>query len=247
MASSWTKFASGAKRRGGKKGITWVSVAVCVIAVVGYLLSGTELPELPDGFDYGEVPEYSGAPAVELNDNVPFFAQSEVVDTAYEDYAPLDSLGRCGSAMACIGTELMPTEERGDIGMIKPSGWHTVRYDDLIKDKYLYNRCHLIAFMLAGENANERNLTTGTRYLNVEGMLPYEEEVCDYVKETGNHVMYRVSPVFVGKELVARGVLMEAYSVEDSGRGVRFCVFAYNVQPGVVIDYATGESWRAES
>ncbi len=247
MAYSGNKFVSGKKRRGGKKSISVVALLLCVIAVVGYFMGGSTPPEVPDGFDYAEVPEYSGEPVAEIHGNIPLFAQSEVVDTAYEDYAPLDSLGRCGRAMACIGTEVMPTEKRGDIGMIKPAGWHTVRYDDLISDKYLYNRCHLIAFMLAGENANERNLTTGTRYLNVEGMLPYEDEVCDYVKSTGNHVMYRVTPVFVGKELVARGVLMEAYSVEDGGRGVQFCVFAYNVQPGIVIDYATGESWRAES
>ena len=138
----------------------------------------------------------------------------------------------------------MPTEGREAIGMIKPSGWHTIRYDDLIADKYLYNRCHLIAYMLAGENANEKNLITGTRYLNIEGMLPHENQVADFLVETNNHIMYRVSPIFVNSELVARGVLLEAYSVEDSGKGVQFCVFAYNVQPGIIIDYATGESRR---
>ena len=166
---------------------------------------------------------------------------------SFENYSQLDSLGRCGQAYAMISTETMPTEKRGSIGQIKPSGWHTVRYDDLISDKYLYNRCHLIGFQLAGENANEKNLITGTRYMNVEGMLPFEDEVADYVKETGNRVLYRVTPVYEGDDLVARGVVMEAYSVEDSGEGVSFNVFVYNVQPGIVIDYATGDSQRADT
>jgi DNA-entry nuclease len=154
----------------------------------------------------------------------------------------LDSLGRCGTAYACVGVDIMPTEERGEIGMIKPSGWQTVRYDDLIDGMYLYNRCHLIGYQLAGENANEQNLITGTRYLNVEGMLPFENQVADYVNGTKNHVLYRVTPVFDGDNLLASGVLMEAYSVEDDGKGISFCVFAYNVQPGVNINYANGES-----
>ena len=155
----------------------------------------------------------------------------------------MDDLGRCGTAYANICPELMPTEERGEIGMVKPSGWHTVRYDDLVDGKYLYNRCHLIGYQLAGENANEANLITGTRAMNVDGMLPFENDVADYVDETGNHVLYRVTPVFLEQNLLASGVLMEAYSVEDEGAGVCYCVYVYNVQPGITIDYATGESW----
>ena len=159
-------------------------------------------------------------------------------------YSDLDALGRCGVTCASVGPELMPTEERGDIGSVKPTGWHTVKYD-CVDGKYLYNRCHLIGYQLTGENANERNLITGTRYLNIEGMLPFENMVADYVEETGNHVMYRVTPIYEGDDLVAEGVLMEGYSVEDAGEGICFCVHAYNVQPGVEIDYATGESWLA--
>ena len=159
-----------------------------------------------------------------------------------ESYSKLDRLGRCRTAFACIGTDIMPTEKRGSIGMVKPSGWHTVRYDNLVEGKYLYNRCHLIAYQLSGENANERNLITGTRYMNTEGMLPFENKVADYVRSTKNHVLYRVAPVFKGTELVARGVQMEAYSVEDRGEGICFNVFVYNVQPGIEIDYASGDS-----
>ena len=193
------------------------------------------------------LPDYDGSPYVELNGGQPSFSEEQKTMTlSYETYAPLDLLGRCGTAEACIGQDLMPTEERGAIGMVKPSGWHTVRYDDVVDGKYLYNRCHLIGYQLAGENANERNLLTGTRYLNVVGMLPFEDQVADYVQETGNHVLYRVTPVFQGVELVARGVQMEAWSVEDGGAGVCFNVYCYNVQPGVEIDYATGESRLAE-
>ena len=191
------------------------------------------------------LPDYSGTPYVELEGNRPDFAASDLTTTAYEVYSPLDLLGRCGETRACVGPELMPTEERGAIGMVKPSGWHTVRYDDRIDGNYLYNRCHLIGYQLSGENANEMNLITGTRYLNVVGMLPFENAVADYVQDTGNHVMYRVTPIFHTVELVARGVQMEAYSVEDEGAGICFNVYCYNVQPGVVIDYLTGES-RAE-
>ncbi|MBR2635277.1 MAG: DNA/RNA non-specific endonuclease [Clostridia bacterium] len=187
------------------------------------------------------LPEYQGSPFVKVNGNQPFFEQSELSRESFEQYAPLDSLGRCGVALACIGQNLMPTEERGSIGQIKPSGWQTVKYD-CVDGKYLYNRCHLIGFQLTGENANVSNLITGTRYLNVEGMLPFENMVADYVEETGNHVMYRVTPVFVGTEAVARGVLMEALSVEDKGEGIRFCVYCFNVQPQVSIDYRNGES-----
>lgn len=213
-------------------------------------------PELRERLTVGEeretvtldtLPDYGGSPYVELNGGQPAFAEEEKAGTvSYETYASLDLLGRCGTAEACIGQDLMPTEERGAIGMVKPSGWHTVRYDGLVDGKYLYNRCHLIGYQLAGENANEKNLITGTRYLNVEGMLPFEDQVADYVQETGNHVLYRVTPVFRGTELVARGVQMEAWSVEDGGAGVCFNVYCYNVQPGVEIDYATGESRLAE-
>ncbi len=190
------------------------------------------------------IPQYTGSAYVEINGSIPFFMESDITATAYEEYSPLDRLGRCGPAMACLCREMMPTEERGEIGMIKPSGWHTVRYDDLIEDKYLYNRCHLIAYMLAGENDNERNLITGTRYMNTEGMLPFEIETADYILSTGNHVLYRVTPCFSDDDLVAAGVLMEAYSVEDNGRGLAFNVFVFNVQPGITIDYKTGNSRR---
>lgn len=195
--------------------------------------------------DIADIPEYSGSPYVEVSGNVPSFTDADLSSPA-ETYTPLDPLGRCGSAMAIVSLETMPTEERGSIGMVKPSGWHTVRYDDLISDRYLYNRCHLIGYQLTAENANERNLITGTRYLNVEGMLPFENEVADYVEATGNRVLYRVTPVFVGDELVARGVQMEAESVEDGGAGVSFNVFCHNVQPGIQIDYQTGESRRSQ-
>lgn len=185
---------------------------------------------------------YTGSPYEEVNGNRPFFEEEDYTCEAFETYAPLDDLGRCGVAYANVCTEIMPTEERGEIGSVKPSGWHTVKYSEQIEGSYLYNRCHLIAYVLAGENANEKNLITGTRYMNIEGMLPFENQVADYVRDTGNHVLYRVTPVFTGANLVADGVLMEAYSVEDQGAGVCFCVFAFNVQPGIVIDYATGDS-----
>ena len=193
------------------------------------------------------VPVYSGEPYAELNGNIPYFTDREKTEDVFEHYSDLDILGRCGAAYANICKELMPTEKRGEIGMIKPTGWHTVRYDDIISDKYLYNRCHLIGFQLAGENANEKNLVTGTRYMNVDGMLPFENMIADYVKETDNHVLYRVTPIFVGDDLVCRGVEMEAYSVEDNGEGTSFHVFVYNIQPGIEIDYATGDSWVANS
>lgn len=188
-----------------------------------------------------EVPAFSGQPYVVLNDNVPGFSENELTKDAFEKYSKLDHLGRCGQAFACIGTEMMPTEERGSIGQVKPSGWQTVKYD-FVDGKYLYNRCHLIGFQLTGENANERNLITGTRYMNVEGMLPFENMVADYIKETDNHVLYRVTPIYDGNNLVASGVEMEAMSVEDQGEGICFHVYVYNAQPGVFIDYQTGES-----
>lgn len=188
------------------------------------------------------IPAYDGKAYVAVNNNEPFFTDSDMTTTAFENYSDLDSLGRCGVAYANICKDIMPTEERGKIGMIKPSGWHTVKYD-VIKDRYLYNRCHLIGYQLAGENANPKNLITGTRYLNVEGMLLFENLVADYVNNTGNHVLYRVTPMFSGSNLVANGVLIEAKSVEDNGGGILFNVYCYNVQPGVGINYENGDSW----
>lgn len=187
------------------------------------------------------IPAFSGNPYVTINDNVPNFKESDVNSISFESYSDLDSLGRCGVAYANIGTDLMPTKERGSIRPIKPSGWHTVKYN-CVDGKYLYNRCHLIGYQLSGENANEKNLITGTRYMNVEGMLPFENMVADYVKETDNHVLYRVTPLFEGENLVAKGVQMEAWSVEDKGEGICFHVFVYNNQPGIKINYTTGDS-----
>ena len=188
------------------------------------------------------VPAYSNSAFVEVNGNSPFFKEKDLTTKTFEKYSRLDNLGRCGVAYANISRETLPTEERGPIGMIRPSGWHTTKYNDLIDGNYLYNRCHLIAYQLSGENANERNLFTGTRYLNVEGMLPFENRVADYVKNNDCHVLYRVTPLFKGNNLLASGVLMEAESVEDKGAGLAFCVYVYNVQPHIVIDYATGDS-----
>lgn len=197
-------------------------------------------------FSLSDVPAYSGKAYTSVNGNVPYFTAAELTTTSFETYSDLDTLGRCGVTYACIGQDLMPTKERGSIGMVKPTGWHTVRYDDLVDGKYLYNRCHLIGYQLTGENANTQNLITGTRYLNIEGMLPFENMVADYIQETNNHVLYRVTPIFEGNNLLANGVLMEGYSVEDKGAGVSYRVFAYNVQPGIEIDYATGESKLAD-
>ncbi len=192
-----------------------------------------------------EIPEYKRSAVVEINGGTPFFTENEITDKAFERYSELDPLGRCGVAFACIGIEIMPTEDRGEIASVTPTGWEyggisNNNVYDFVENGYVYNRCHLIGFQLAGENDNEKNLITGTRYLNIEGMLPYENEIADYVEYTGYHVMYRVTPIFNGLDYVARGVLMEAYSVEDNGRGVCFCIYAYNVQPGVTIDYFTG-------
>ena len=190
--------------------------------------------------DIKDVPKYRGIPYVEINNNKPSFSEKD--KDRVEEYSKLDKLGRCGPAFANVGKELMPTGPRESIRDVRPSGWHTVKYDDILEDRYLYNRCHLIAFMLAGENANERNLITGTRYFNVEGMLPFEIQVADYVKSTGNHVLYRVRPIFKGNDLVARGVQMEAQSVEDGGEGISFNVYCYNVQPDIRINYKDGSS-----
>ena len=192
-----------------------------------------------------DVPEFSGEPYVVINDNEPSFPAEDFTSEGFEEYSPLDDLGRCGVAYANVGLETMPTEERGSISNVKPTGWQSVQYD-FVDGKSLYNRCHLIGFQLTGENANRQNLITGTRYMNVDGMLPFENLVADYVKETENHVLYRVTPIFEGDNLVASGVQMEAQSVEDKGEGVCFNVYVYNNQPGVTIDYATGDSWASD-
>ena len=198
--------------------------------------------------EYSADPEgiapYSGTPYIALNDNKPTFVAGEITNVSYEFYSELDSLGRCGYTVACVGKDIMPTEDRESISSVKPSGWINKEYDSkLVDGRYIYNRCHLIGFQLTGENANKQNLITGTRYMNVDGMLPFENMVADYVKETGNHVMYRVTPIYVGNNLVASGVQMEAYSVEDNGAEISFNVYVYNVQPGITINYATGDNW----
>lgn len=191
--------------------------------------------------DLSSIPAYSGKAYVVVNNNNPYFEKSDLTTKSFEQYAPLDSLGRCGVAYANIGRDIMPTEERGSIGMVKPSGWHSIRYEN-VEGKYLYNRCHLIGFQLSAENANTSNLITGTRYLNIQGMLPFENMVADYVKGTNNHVLYRVTPIFEGNNLLASGVLMEGYSIEDNGDGICYNVYCYNVQPGIKINYSTGDS-----
>ena len=193
-------------------------------------------------FNAADVPAYSGEPYTAVNNNEPYFTSDNLTTEVFENYSELDALGRCGAAYANVCLETMPTEKRGSISEVKPTGWHSVKYDN-VDGKSLYNRCHLIGYQLTAENANQQNLITGTRYLNVDGMLPFENMVADYVKETDNHVLYRVTPIFTGDNLVADGVLMEGYSVEDEGDGICFCVYAYNVQPGITIDYATGDSW----
>lgn len=189
-----------------------------------------------------DIPEFDNKTAyVVINENKPFFKEEEITAESFEKYSKLDSLGRCGVAIASVGKDIMPSEERGSIGSVKPSGWHSVKYD-IVDGKYLYNRCHLIGYQLTGENANRENLITGTRFLNIDGMLEFENMIADYVKETENHVMYRVTPIYEGENLLASGVLLEARSVEDDGAGIEFCVYSYNAQPGITIDYATGLS-----
>ena len=226
-----------------------LSLILSLLLAVSLLFAGcTQTPQTNSSAPSSSVQDfvsYSGEPFTVLNENIPAISNSEKKVESFERYSDLDELGRCGVAEACIGIDIMPTEDRGAIGQIKPSGWHTVKYD-IVDGKYLYNRCHLIGFQLTGENANEKNLITGTRYFNVEGMLPFENMVADYVKETENHVMYKVTPVYEGDDLVAKGVQMEAYSVEDDGEGICFNVFVHNVQPGITIDYKTGESWLAD-
>ena len=216
-----------------------------ILTMVLALLSGCNLPTgAPAVKPEILMPEpevYSGEPYEVVADGVPDFEETNLVAKSYEKYSELDYLGRCGEAIACIGPDIMPNGERESIGHIKPTGWQYAKYD-FVDGKYLFNRCHLIGYQLTGENANEKNLITGTRYFNTEGMLPFENIVAEYVKETGNHVMYRVTPVFEGENLLASGVVMEAKSVEDGGKGVCFNVYVHNVQPGVEIDYLTGES-----
>lgn len=231
----------------------WLKVVLLLVVlvladIVGIKLAETIPPEESDLPSWSQTGSEAPTEAYEIrNDNIPYFSwqERESAKNSYEWYSPLDELGRCGPAVASIGVDIMPTEARGSIGMVKPTGWHTVKYD-CVDGKYLYNRCHLIGYQLSGENANKQNLITGTRYLNVVGMLPFENQVCSYVKETNNHVLYKVTPIYTGKNLIADGVLMEAWSIEDDGAGVCFNVFCYNIQPGVVIDYATGDSMEAK-
>ncbi len=225
-------------------------ICICALPVTACVPAGysgkddtgrAQTGSVPSSFSITDLPEYSGEPYVVVNGNEPDFSKEDITAESFETYSELDELGRCQTAYANIGQDLMPTEERGSIGQVKPTGWQTVKYDS-VDGKYLYNRCHLIGYQLTAENANEKNLITGTRYMNVEGMLPFENIAADYVKETGNHVLYRVDPVFEGDDLLAKGVQMEAWSVEDEGEGVCYNVFVYNVQPGIHIDYATGAS-----
>ena len=230
------------KRKKKGKSLSLMELVILLILAIGSFIFYNYGPgAAPHAVSVEEVPAYNGHAYAVINDNQPLFDANEMVTNSYEFYSELDGLGRCGYAMASIGLELLPTEERESISSVKPSGWVQAQYD-FVEAQNLYNRCHLIGFQLTGENANERNLITGTRYLNTEGMLPYENMVADYVKETGNHVLYRVTPIYDGSNLVASGVQMEAWSVEDQGDGICFHVYLYNVQPGVIIDYASGES-----
>lgn len=225
--------------------IATIAVAIICIALLGFIKwrSSEEYRKLKAGL---KIPEYSGQAYTEINGGIPFFDEEDKAagSVSFERYSELDILGRCGVAYASVGRNLMPTMERGEIGSIKPTGWKQAKYEGIVDSSppYLYNRCHLIAYCLTAENANEKNLITGTRYMNIEGMLPFEEEVARYLDKNDNHVLYRVTPIFEGNNLVASGVLIEAYSVEDNGAGICFCVYCYNVQPGVTIDYRTGES-----
>lgn len=237
---------SGDTENGGNAGPGQVQETHTNVDVQGdpiYAGDPTDSADSEDLFTLDMVPPYSGKAYADINGDVPFFTEEEMTSEAFHEYWPLDDLGRCTGAYACVGPETLPKQKRGDISMVKPTGWNTNRYDD-IDGEMLFNRCHLIGHLLTGQDANERNLVTGTRYMNVEGMLPFEESVVMYVEGTGHHVMYRVRPYFDGDDLVCSGVLMEAKSVEDPR--VQFCAFCYNVQPGITIDYATGENWRTE-
>lgn len=236
-----------AKRRKKQQTLSWQQLLIVLVLALVSLAYTYFFGPLQTGatVNLDSIPAYSGQAYVAVNGNRPFFTEPQYTETSYETYSPLDPLGRCGPAEANVGQDLMPTENRGAIGSVKPTGWQVSKYD-FIDGKYLYNRCHLIGYQLTAENANRQNLITGTRYLNVIGMLPFENMVADYVKETNNHVLYRVTPLFDGEDLVAKGVLMEAWSVEDGGEGVCFNVYCYNVQPGVTIDYATGDNWETK-
>lgn len=237
---------SGNTENGGNAGPGQVQETHTNVDVQGdpiYAGDPTDSADSEDLFTLDMVPPYSGKAYADINGDVPFFTEEEMTSEAFHEYWPLDDLGRCTGAYACVGPETLPKQKRGDISMVKPTGWNTNRYDD-IDGEMLFNRCHLIGHLLTGQDANERNLVTGTRYMNVEGMLPFEESVVMYVEGTGHHVMYRVRPYFDGDDLVCSGVLMEAKSVEDPL--VQFCAFCYNVQPGITIDYATGGNWRTE-
>lgn len=241
------------RRKNKKSSIKLIIILIvtAIFAVASYF--GIELEEYINNisnkykisyttsFDLSTIPEFEDEPYVVLNDNQPEFEQEDFNREIFEEYSKLDYLGRCGPAFAKVGTQTMPTEERGEIGGVKPSGWKTIKYDN-VDGKYLYNRCHLIGYQLTAENANERNLITGTRYMNVQGMLPFENMVAEYVRETENHVLYRVTPIFEGENLVANGVQIEAKSVEDNGQAICFNVYVYNNQPGITIDYSNGES-----
>lgn len=241
------------KKKNTKQNNSTLSVIIVIIISIILITSGNANPKgtkdklsgtiayASEHITLDEIPEYSGSAYVVINDNNPFFEDNELTTNSFESYSELDSLGRCGTCLASVGKDIMPTEPRGEIGSVKPTGWQTAKYDN-VDGKYLYNRCHLIGYQLTGENANKQNLITGTRYLNVNGMLPFENMVADYVKETNNHVYYRVTPIFKDNNLVADGVLMEAKSVEDNGDGILFNVYCYNVQPGIQINYLTGES-----
>ena len=218
-----------------------ISLTAALLSLALFLSGCMELPgSTVTSFSMEDIPAYDGEPYVVIDGNQPDFPTEDLAAESFEVYSPLDALGRCGAAYACVGQDLMPTEDRESISSVTPSGWINREYGG----EYLYNRCHLIGYQLTGENANEENLITGTRYMNVEGMLPFENLTADYIQETGNHVLYRVTPVFQERNLVASGVQMEAWSVEDDGAGVCFNVYVYNVQPGITIDYATGESWQ---
>ena len=223
----------------------WLSIFILGLLLCLLPFAVREKNQVPV-YGKSQIPAYEEVKRayVEINGNKPFFKDNEYVTQSVENYAALDKLGRCGTAYAVLGKDIMPTEERGKIGMIKPTGWNQAKYPGIVNSEppYLYNRCHLIGFQLAGENANPKNLITGTRYMNVDGMLPFENKVADYLRYTGNHVLYRVTPVFDGDNLLANGVLMEASSVEDKGKGISFCVFCYNIQPGVSINYKDGSN-----
>ena len=227
-----------------------LAILVIIIGIIGYSFEGRNYNNNIQNintisFDIQTIPEYTKNPYVTINNNIPSFTQEDYNLGVFENYSKLDNLGRCSVAYANICKEIMPSkdEKREAIGMIKPSGWQTVKYEGIVEGNYLYNRCHLIGYQLAGENANEKNLITGTRYMNVEGMLPFENKVADYIeKNPNNHVLYRVTPVFQGNNLLASGVQIESYSIEDNGKGICFNVYIYNVQPGIKIDYVTGKS-----